>query len=460
VLLTISTTLAPATDLGYLLHKHPDRVQSTALSMGEAFVFYPDAGADRCTAALLLEIDPIALARGRRGGDNDAFALGQYVNDRPYAASSFLSVALSKVFRTAMAGRCDARPELAASPLPLEIRVPALPSKGDADLASRLFEPLGWNVDATSIPLDPELSWGETGYVDLRLTGSLMLSSALRQLYVLLPVFDDAKHYWVGPDEVDKLFNAGRGWLDEHPERHLIVDRYLKHQRRLVRDATERLLDLDGAAPADEAERPTPLRRLRVEAVLDALQVVGASSVVDLGCGEGALLRELVTRPQFRRVVGVDVAHRSLERAAVVLNLRELSDTQRERVTLRQSSAVYRDEEIAGADAIVLMEVIEHIDSARLPTVERNVFGAARPRAVVVTTPNREHNVKFPSLVAGFRHPDHRFEWTRAEFAEWTSRVGRAYDFDVELRPVGESDPDVGPPTQLALFTRQPGVPS
>src|SRR5262249_20033161 len=160
------------------------------------------ATADRCTAALLLEVDPVGLVRGRRGSaGNEGFSLGQYVNDRPYAASSLLAVAMSRVLRTAMAGRCEARPELAASAIPLAIRVPVLPCRGGPDLARRLFEPLGWQAAASPIRLDDAFpGWGDSRYVDLHLTGRLRLAEALNHLYVLLPVLDDAKHYWVSTD--------------------------------------------------------------------------------------------------------------------------------------------------------------------------------------------------------------------------------------------------------------------
>ena len=134
MLLTITTTRAPATDLGYLLHKHPDRLQTFDTAAGAAHVFYPEATAERCTAALLLEVDPIALVRGpgRTNKPSDG-ELAQYVNDRPYAASSMLAVALKEAFRTALTGRCDAQPELAESSIPLAIHVPALRCRGGAD---------------------------------------------------------------------------------------------------------------------------------------------------------------------------------------------------------------------------------------------------------------------------------------------------------------------------------------
>lgn len=500
MLLTITSTASPATDLGYLLFKHPAKLQSFDLPVGRAHVFYPEATEQRCTAALLLEVDPIALVRGRKFGGADAFSLGQYVNDRPYAASSMLAVALGRVFNTAMTGRCDSRPDLVGRPLPLQIHLPALPCTGGAELARRLFEPMGWSVRATAIPADPAVPrWGDSRYVDLLLTGDQRLADALHHLYVVLPVLDDAKHYWVGTDEIDKLIRAGAGWLAAHPERELITRRYLAHDRRLVVSATGRLAEIDDVAPetldnavpadaADTAEadaapsaaapsaaamgRPLPggppvrlaLTAQRRAAVLDALCAAGASSVVDMGCGEGTLLRELLEDVRFTRITGADVSARALRVAGRRLGLaanddrdrgHQLSDHQRERIALLQSSVVYRDDRLSGHDAMVLMEVIEHVDPPRLDALQRNVFGAARPATVVITTPNAEYNVRYPDLAAGsYRHRDHRFEWTRLQFQEWSGRAASVHGYTVRHSGIGEADIDLGAPTQLAVFSR------
>ncbi|MDX3380058.1 3' terminal RNA ribose 2'-O-methyltransferase Hen1 [Streptomyces niveiscabiei] len=477
--LTITTTGTPerpATDLGYLLHKHPDKAQTFSTSYGTAHVLYPEADAHRCTAALLLEVDAVALVRrgkGKgRGGAPDA-ALAQYVNDRPYAASSLLAVAVGAVFSSAMKGTCHARPELPAQGRPLRIEVPALPARGGAALVRNLFEPLGWRVTAEPVALDAEFpEWGDSRYVRLVLESEeLTLSQALRHLYVLLPVLDDAKHYWVTSEEVDKLLRAGEGWLAEHPEHKLITSRYLSRRWSLTREALERLElvrlaetddseveEIDNAVEAEtEAEeKPTPLAVQRREAILAALRAAQASRVLDLGCGQGELVKELLKDVRFTEIVGLDVSVRALTVAARRLKLDRMGERQASRVTLRQGSLAYTDKRLKGYDAAVLSEVIEHLDLPRLPALEYAVFGAARPRTVLVTTPNVEYNVRWETLPAGHvRHGDHRFEWTREEFRAWAGAVAERHGYDVEFTPIGPDDPEVGPPTQMATFTQK-----
>ncbi|MFF3732035.1 3' terminal RNA ribose 2'-O-methyltransferase Hen1 [Streptomyces sp. NPDC002476] len=473
--LTISTTgdpERPATDLGFLLHKHPDKAQAFSTSHGTAHVFYPEASAERCTAALLLEVDPVALVRrGKRKGQAPDAALAQYVNDRPYAASSLLSVAMSTVFKSALRGVCQALPERAGTPLPLRIEVPALPARGGPELVRRLFGPLGWtSVDAVAVPLDERFpEWGDSRYVRLVLEGESRLADALRQLYVLLPVLDDAKHYWVAPDEVDKLLRAGEGWLATHPEQKLITSRYLSWRWGLTRQAAQRLelvrlaesddLDVENVDNAvdetkDTEERPVPLAEQRRTAILEALRTAGACRVLDLGCGQGQLVQALLKDAAFTEIVGVDVSMRALTIAARRLKLDRMGERQAARVTLQQGSLTYTDKRLKGYDAAVLSEVVEHLDLPRLPALEYAVFGSARPRTVLVTTPNVEYNVRWETLPAGqVRHGDHRFEWTRAEFRDWAGDVAERHGYGVEFRPVGPDAPEVGPPTQMAVFT-------
>ena len=453
MLLTLTTTHRPATDLGFLLHKHPDRVFSFTLPMGQGQVFYPEVGEERCTVALMVELDPVELSRGRASQGSGA-PLEPYVNDRPYAASSFLTGALREAFGTAMSGRSKERQELADAALPFEVRLPALPSRGGADFAERLFGPLGYAVEAHPLPLDEHFpEWGDSPYLDVKLSGTVQLRVLLAHLSVLIPVLDDAKHYFVDEGEIERLGRVGEGWLDVHPERELILRRALKHQRDLLRLAKMN----SGLAEEAAAEPVAPsLNALRLAAVEAELVASSAARVLDLGCGEGHLLKPLLANPQFREIVGMDVSVRELKRAERYLRLDELPPTVRARLTLIQGSLTYRDARLRGYDAAVLVEVIEHLDEARLWTLERVVFGDARPGTVVVTTPNAEYNARYAFLGGGeARHQDHRFEWNRETFQAWATRVGETFGYGVTFRPVGEEDPALGSPTQMAVFTRK-----
>jgi len=467
MLLTITYTGNPATDLGYLLHKSPTRVHSFEQVFGKAHVFYPETSSERCTAALLLEIDAIGLVRNRRGPSGEARILEQYVNDRPYAASSFLSVAIARTFGTAITGRSKERQELADTPLPLEVRISVLPCRGGENLLRRLFEPLAYDITALRHPLDTKFSeWGESPYFTVSLKATVRLSDLLTHLYVLIPVLDDDKHYWVGDAEVEKLLRHGEGWLRAHPERELITNRYLKHQKRLAREALTRLIGEEEPEAEELAEihtreeeaieKPISLAEQRMGAVMAALRSSGAKRVLDLGCGEGRLLRELLKDKTFAEIVGLDVSHRVLEIAAQRLHLDNLPTMQKERIRLLHGSLTYRDARLAGYDAATVVEVIEHQDAPRLAAFERVLFEFAHPQTVVVTTPNVEYNVKFETLPAGkMRHKDHRFEWTRAEFQSWATSMATRFGYAVRFLPIGPEDPVVGSPTQMGIFTCQ-----
>ena len=355
MLVSLTSTTPVATDLGYLLHKHPDRVRSVDVGFGRAHVFYPEATEERCTATTYVEVDPFDPARHRR--ERRAQGLEPYVNDRPYAASSLLSVALGRLFRTALRGRCDDRPELVAEPLDLEIDLPVVPVRGGPEVLGRLFEPLGYHVECAPIALDSQFpAWGDSRYAWARLAGRQTVRAALEHLYVLLPVLDDAKHYWIGPEEVDKLLLRGGDWLGSHPESDLIARRYLRFAE-FTREALARLaeagedsdfLDTQRDAAEQATESPLRLGEQRLDAVVEAVRNAGAGRVVDLGCGEGRLLERLAAEPAVIGVVGVDASIGALERAERRLKLDQMSERRRERIQLLQGALTYADSAIAG----------------------------------------------------------------------------------------------------------------
>jgi 3' terminal RNA ribose 2'-O-methyltransferase Hen1 len=463
--LRITTTHRPATDLGYLLGKHPERLQSFELAYGQAHVFFPEATAERCSACLVLDVDPVGLVRNHRGGAHDA-TLARYVNDRPYVASSFLSVAIARVLGSALGGVCKQRPVLAATAIPLVVELAAVPSRGGERFLRALFEPLGYEVDVEPVPLDEQFpDWGHGPYLRVALRRTAPLAEVLGHVYVLLPVLDNYKHYWVDQAELEKLLDYGAGWLASHPACDEIVSRYLKHQRRLTREALARLLADDepeadaepAAAEEDVIEARVSLHEARIAAVCAELEACGAHSVIDLGCGEGRLLARLMrTKPeQLTRIAGADVSPRALEIAAERLRLDTLPARQRERLSLFQASLTYRDARFAGFDAACAVEVIEHLEPSRLGAFERVVFALARPATVILTTPNAEYNARFAGLPAGaLRHRDHRFEWTRAEFARWAHTTAERHGYAVRLAAIGEPDAALGPPTQMGVFSR------
>lgn len=448
MLLTIE---ADDPEFSFLLHKHPSKVHTDKTTFGQVHVFYPNPN----KVALLLEIDPLKLTK--RGGSS-GFALQPYVNDRPYAATSFLSVALNQMFRTAVAGRCNKRPELVDKAFQLKVEVPSLPSRGGESLLRKLFEPLGYTVEAQRIALDKHFpEWGESRYFRLSLQTQSPLHRVLRHLYILMPVLDNEKHYWVGEDEVDKLLRTGQDWLTDHPEKDLIVNRYLKFRRELTRSALAALREdevashEEGNQTEETVEKKLGLHEQRLNAVAELVAHTAPGSVADLGCGEGKLLRRLVNDTKIPRIIGMDVCPQSLERAES--SLERLHPRKRERIELLHGSLLYDDERLHDLKVAVLVEVIEHIEPDRLERVATNLFQRMRPETVVVTTPNREYNVLWESLPGGrFRHSDHRFEWTRQEFQKWAEQVKA--DYEVEFSGLGEAHPEHGAPSQMAVFRR------
>ena len=461
MLLQITSTATNAPDLGYLLGKHPAKLQTFSLANGVAHVFYPHVAPDRCTAVLLLDMDPIGLVRRAPGAPPSLF---DYVNDRPYVASSFLAVAIAQVYRSALAGTCKEMPELAQTALPLEITLESLPCRGGEKVLRELFEPLGYVVACERLPLDIAFAeWGPSPYFRVQLQTTAKLCDVLCHLYVLVPVLDADKHYFVDQAEGEKLLAKGAGWLAGHPCKEAIVQRYLGRHRGLAREVLGELAavseeatpDDEAQAREDAAERPLCLNQTRYQAVVETIVALGAREVADLGCGDGKLLRELLKLPQLQRIIGVDVSPRCLQIAERRLKLQQMPDNQRQRIELLHGSLSYRDKRLAGLDVCTLIEVIEHMEVDRLPALAQALFGSAMPRAVVVTTPNVEYNSKFASLPAGkLRHSDHRFEWTRAEFQAWAQQIATTYGYGVRFAPVGPPDPQLGAPTQMAVFER------
>ena len=453
MLMTLSCQAQPdfqPGDLGYLVHKHPDKVQTYSVAHGQVHVFYPEVSPQRCRLSMLLDIDPVGLVR--RPGQG----LEQYVNDRPYAASSFFAVAMNRVFRDALGGKCKDRPELVERALDLEVELAVV--RCSSEYLRQIFLPLGYAVETRSHPLDPQLGWQQVLYQTVTLKAITPLHRLLNHLYILLPVLDPQKHYYVDQDEMEKLLRKGEGWLAQHPLKASIVERYLKFRPGLTRDALARLQEtpedpetvtLEADQAEEELEKPIRLHDLRLDRVTELLKASGLQHVVDMGCGTGKLVSRLRKFRQFQRIQAVDVSYQSLVTA------RDKLRTEDARIEFLHGSLLYRDSRLRGCQAVALVEVIEHLDPPRLRSSEKNLFAYLRPQLVLVTTPNRDYNQLFPTLSAGkFRHHDHRFEWTRQEFQEWAARVAEEHGYRVEFEDLGELHPELGAPSQMGVFRR------
>jgi 3' terminal RNA ribose 2'-O-methyltransferase Hen1 len=465
MLLQITTSHTPATDFGYLLHKHPDKFQTFDLSVGKAHIFYPEMSETQATVCLLLEIDAVELVRGGAGKENENFALAHYVNDRPYVASSLMSVAIAKTLSTAMNGKCKEKPELLGVKMPFEVLLTALPApRGGEFLIRKLFEPLGYVVETERHLLDEKMpAWGYSKYFTVRLKNLNTLQELLSHLYVLIPVLDNQKHYFIGESEIEKLVQKGAGWLSQHPEKEQITRRYLRDLPALSRLALERLQEEEILPETDEEGQPITALQKRKETLHDKrLQTVaqklvesGAEAIADVGCGEGKLIRILLKYKQFSKILGIDVSYNELLKAKQKLHWDDLPAKQQERIMLSQGSLMYKDNRLHGFDAIAVVEVIEHLEKDRLQAFERVIFEFAQPKTVVLTTPNQEYNTVWESLEAGeMRHTDHRFEWTRAEFQAWAGKVGKTFGYAVEFFGIGEEIENIGAPSQGAVFTK------
>jgi len=465
MLLSITNEKKPATDLGYLLHKNPSRCQEIGLNFGKAYVFYPEATDDRCTASLLLDIDPIGMVRGKAGSISSG-PLDQYVNDRPYVASSFLSVAIAKAFGSAMKGKCKNRPDLVDIALPLKAQLSVLPCRGGKAFLKQLFEPLGYQVKAKSYVLDSSFKeWGDSVYYTVELKKVSTLKDVLTHLYVLIPVLDNNKHYYVGEAELENLLAKGEGWLSEHPQKEIIARRYLKHRVSLARQALTRLMDNNHAGAEQTMtasdnlevalETPLSLNEQRIKAVLSKISDSGAKTVLDLGCGEGKLLRDLIKDKSIEKIAGMDVSIRSLEIAHKRIGLDRLPSKIKDKISLFHGSLMYKDKRFAGFDAAIVMEVVEHLDPPRLTAFEKVLFRHAKPKTIILTTPNREYNAMWENLPEGaMRHSDHRFEWTRDEFRKWAGTLAEQYNYSIAYYTIGPESSSFGSPTQMGVFKR------
>lgn len=473
MIMTMTAENLSGDHLGYLLHKNPANLHRASLSFGEGYVFFEETGEDRARVCLIVDADPLAMVQGR-GDLGHADAL--YVNDRAYVPSSLLASAIIKFFGTALSGRCKERPDLVDKPLDLVVTLPSLAPRARVNLVARLFEPLGYAVERLSSTqqISDEAASEASGY-GVKLSTTSTLRELLSQLVVLIPVLDyGGDHRWVDEADIEPFLRRVGSWLPDHPYASYIVMRAFKHQKHLIRSVIERYPSIedslaripsaaseqwDDAQLEEMAQSPLSLNQQRFAAIESIIVSIHPSTLIDLGCGNGALIAYLAKKMRFDRLVGMDVSATVLERAKNRLANLQLSVAQQKSIEFLQGSLLYADPRIKSFDMALLIEVIEHVDPERLSALELQVFGLAAYQAIVVTTPNREFNRLYIGMSEHTRrHADHRFEWTREEFAGWASRMGETYGYDFEIDGIGSISPEVGQPTQLAIFRKKMGA--
>ncbi len=469
--LSITTTHKPATDLSYLLHKNPDKVQTFDITGGKAYVFYPETTDEKCTATMILNIDTLEMIKNQKKSMSD-FALKGYVNDRPFVASSFLSSAISSIYSSALNGNSKEKSEVVNKKIPLEVFISVINVSGGENLIKRFFEPLGYEIKIEKYELNENFkSWGESNYFSLTLKNIITLKELLTHLYILIPVFDNEKHYWVSTKDVDILLKKGEGWLENHPEKEFITKRYFKnikslsnlYNKKSIDDIEESQKNVDSEENNENEfeeinqiikETKIKLDKQRLNYVYEKLIESGMKSIIDMGCGEGKLLKLLITNKQFEKIAGTDVSFNNLLKAKERLNFEEMSQKFKERIELFQSSLTYKDKRFSNYESCAIVEVIEHIDVERLESFEKSIFECSKFKYIILTTPNADYNINYKSLnKQNLRHSDHRFEWTKDEFKSWIDKICEKYKYNAKISGVGEFDEQSGHPTQVVEFS-------
>ncbi|MFN8672328.1 MAG: 3' terminal RNA ribose 2'-O-methyltransferase Hen1 [Candidatus Sericytochromatia bacterium] len=461
MLLSITCEDKNCQELSWILHKRPDKIQSFPIISGNAYVFYPEYSDNKVKVCLALDIDTINLVRKLRL-PVASYALQHYVNDKPYTASSFMSSAIANVFSSALNGICKEKPEIVDLILPLEVEISVLKVLGGEALIKRLFEPLGYQIEVESFNLDEDFkNWGKSRYYKIKLKNNITIKELLSHLYVLIPVFDMDKHFYIGTTEVESFLKKGDKWLQIHPEKGAIVRRYFKNLGKYSNLVLNRLNDSlentyqEMEIPKEIKEKKESLQKIRLNTVLEKLENLYTTSVVDIGCGEGMLLKLLKSKKRFEKICGTDVMYQNLLIAKDKLDLEETTTHRADRIKLFQSSILYKDERLKEYETVCLIEVIEHIEEDRLDSLEEILFGYLNPKYAIISTPNAEYNaVYMPENPTNFRHDDHRFEWNRDQFRQWVNKICEKFSYSAEFFDIGDVHEKLGTPTQAVIFKR------
>ncbi|EGW40788.1 3' terminal RNA ribose 2'-O-methyltransferase Hen1 [Desulfosporosinus sp. OT] len=463
--LAIKATGEGAKMLSFLLSKNPQNLYDRMEKGHRIRLTYTVFSDSEVEAVIFVTPDPVELVKN----SPDTYEITQYINDREFVVSSIFCSYIRSALGTALNGRPkDEYLDWAKHAFLLTIGFGPVATDLPDVAIKQLFEPLGYRIEIERGQAAYNFQLKERSSARfINLQGTLTVQNALKHLFVLIPVLDNYRHYFIDEREIEKLERYGEGWLADHPLKDLIIKRTLRFRELIDQvgenfDQADTNADTNNEALTPELELKSQpvvrLNELRYQRVVKIVENLPArESIVDFGAGEGKLSARLGFIPGVQEILAVEPTEKEQLRA-----LKRFSEASRKddfiSPILIWGSLFYYDEQLRAKDVMILNEVIEHIDESRLPRVMDTILGSYKPQVLLITTPNVEYNTVYQMDDQAVRHKDHRFEWTRSEFSEWTHTLARNYSYDVQLDGIGEEVEGYGHPSQIAIFTRQGGI--
>lgn len=447
--ITIHAKGKGANNLSYFFGKHPDNpfIRETKYGVVECkFLKYEEN-----EAKVYFTFLPNGLSLIK---ESDYKNLEDYINDREFSLSSiFLTNIRSSIGYVLSGGK-----EGIEEPLSYSVSLSPISTKLPDHAIEELFAPLGYQVIISKIESDYEFEINSGRVIDLQIEKEIDIVSLFKQIFVLIPVIDNYKHYQIDQNDADKLLRYGDGWLEHHPKKNLITNRFVGYKKSLANEVIQ-ILDQkeqnqdDVVEVKTEPETKTPLGKLRYSAFSDKIRELDVSSVVDMGAGEGRLLELFVQNENLEEIFACEPTLRGIEKMKRLTEILHRKKKVKVEPTILQSSLFYQDERLVGKDALVLCEVIEHIEIERIDDVLSNLLSFYQPTYLIFSTPNYEYNDVY-GLEGKFRHNDHRFEMTRNEFFDFANKHAIEQNYSLEIIGIGEEHETLGFPTQMAILKK------
>ncbi|MCK1992095.1 3' terminal RNA ribose 2'-O-methyltransferase Hen1 [Peribacillus muralis] len=444
--LTINASGNNVKAISYLLSKNPNNLYERKHKGHVVRLFYSTFTETEMEATIFVTPDPIELVKNTA----NSYDITHYINDREFAVSSIFCSLIRSALGTALNGQPkEEHAEWVNHPFSFQFDFGPVVSTLSDNQLRELFEPIGYEVSITRPDIQYSFDMKDRSSTrTVSLKGLKTLQEGLRHLFVLIPVIDNYKHYYIDEKEIDKLERYGEGWLDDHPMRDFIYRQSLRFKEvySIVENKKPEM-------KKDDKESKVRLNDLRYEKIFDTVSQMHPSSVVDFGSGEGKLSVRLGFIEGVKEILAVEPSQSATLKALGRFD--KVKD--KEKFVIPKplwGSLFYYDEELKNKDVIILCEVIEHIDEHRLPKVMDTILQDYQPRALILTTPNREYNEVY-DMEDALRHNDHRFEWTRAEFQQWCTARNHDDSYDLRFEGIGEEHVTQGCPTQMCVFERK-----